>query len=30
MWDMKMTAISNKTVFQKLSKFDILRLTEHS
>lgn len=30
MWDMKMIAISNKTVFQKLSKFDILRLTEHS
>lgn len=30
MWGMKMTAISNKTVFQNLSKFDILWLIEHS
>lgn len=27
---MKMAAISNKTVFQKLSKFDSLQLIEHS
>lgn len=30
MWDMKMAAISNKTVFQKLSEFDSLQLIEHS